>query len=641
MAENIAEYVLNLSGNLEEKLKAIGINNDKQLDTWVKVEKQVHAANTTMNKMGKSIGTINERIAALRAQKEWIPASNREAIRASNLEIAKLEKEIRKLESLNGGKLKKWFEDLKTSVPAVKMLTNPLTMAAAGIYKLNQFVGQSQQVYEQQSIAETQLAAVMRNTIGAGKDEFNSIKQLTDAQQKLGVISGGVQMAGAKELATYVSKTDTLEKLMPAMNDMLAHQYGINASQEQAAQVAQMMGKVMDGQVGALSRAGYNFDKVQEKILKTGTEAQRAAVLFDVVSASVGGVNEALANTPEGKLKQHANEAESLQARIGKLVTDIKAAILPIQKLFLKIGESVLNFFEYIKSNQHILRMIALGFGIVGTAIGIYVAWQQKAVIWAAITKAWTAILTIFKTGEAAAWWATTIPMLLTIGIIAAIIAAIVAIIGAIIYCVKHVTGWGKTWDNIMTWMKLGIELFKNSITLKWLEIKDTFLTGFEIIEKGWYKLQSLWNKDAANEGLAKLEAQRNERLQEIAAAKGKIDDLKKQMAEMTVWELKSDGTSFKEFVGGLKDKMGLGTNDAIMSVVSGGNGGTDIGGGKATNEAIATGGTRNSTVNIKIGNVVEKISFQGGFSENESEMERKLAAMMARILAMAETQVA
>ena len=78
---------------------------------------------------------------------------------------------------------------------------------------------------------------------------------------------------------------------MPVMNDMLAQQYGLNASQESAAQIATMMGKVMDGQVGALSRYGYKFTEAQEQILKFGTEEQRAATLAEVVSESVGGVS--------------------------------------------------------------------------------------------------------------------------------------------------------------------------------------------------------------------------------------------------------------------------------------------------------------------------------------------------------------
>jgi hypothetical protein len=57
-----------------------------------------------------------------------------------------------------------------------------------------------------------------------------------------------------------------------------------------------MLGKVMDGQVCALSQYGYRFDDAQEKILRFGTEAGRAAVLVDVISANIGGMYEAVAH---------------------------------------------------------------------------------------------------------------------------------------------------------------------------------------------------------------------------------------------------------------------------------------------------------------------------------------------------------
>jgi len=94
MADNIITYVLNLQDNISAKLKRIGINNEQQLDTWARVQQQVNEPSRTMQKVGRSIGSMNERIAALRAQREWIPASNREAIRATNHEIQRQEREI-------------------------------------------------------------------------------------------------------------------------------------------------------------------------------------------------------------------------------------------------------------------------------------------------------------------------------------------------------------------------------------------------------------------------------------------------------------------------------------------------------------------------------------------------------------------
>ena len=68
-----------------------------------------------------------------------------------------------------------------------------------------------------QQEAEAKLAQVMRNTMGASNDEIASIKELASAQQKLGVIGDEVQLAGAQELGTYLSKADSLKKLMPVM----------------------------------------------------------------------------------------------------------------------------------------------------------------------------------------------------------------------------------------------------------------------------------------------------------------------------------------------------------------------------------------------------------------------------------------
>ena len=123
---------------------------------------------------------------------------------------------------------------------------------------------------------------------------------------------------------------------------MLAQQYGYNASQQQAVNIASMLGKVMDGQVGALSRYGYRFDENQEKLLKFGTEAQRVATIIDVVTGSVGGVNVALAQTPQGKFKQTENEISDVKTAAGILFADLKIAWLPVQQAALNFWQRIL-----------------------------------------------------------------------------------------------------------------------------------------------------------------------------------------------------------------------------------------------------------------------------------------------------------
>ena len=90
------------------------------------------------------------------------------------------------------------------------------------------------------------MAVNMRNTMGAREADIQSIKDLCAAQQELGVIGDEVQLSGVQELATYLGEKQSLEQLIPIMNDMLAQQYGLNATQENAAQIATMLGKVME-----------------------------------------------------------------------------------------------------------------------------------------------------------------------------------------------------------------------------------------------------------------------------------------------------------------------------------------------------------------------------------------------------------
>lgn len=202
-------------------------------------------------------------------------------------------------------------------------------MAAVSVTAVVAAANKCKEAYESQAEANAKLEHVMSHSMGARAEEIASVKELTDSLQNRGVISADIQAAGAQELATYVSMTGTLKKLIPVMNDMTAQQYGYNATAENAVGIATMLGKVMNGQTSALSRYGYSFTEAQAKVLKYGNEEERVAVLADVVSASVGGMNEALAQTPAGRLQQVKNRLDDIQASFGAAVTNIEVLFLP------------------------------------------------------------------------------------------------------------------------------------------------------------------------------------------------------------------------------------------------------------------------------------------------------------------------
>ena len=201
--------------------------------------------------------------------------------------------------------------------------------AAFGIRQIVSFGKSAKEAYEAQIEAETQLGQVMRRNTGATEEQIQAAKELASQLQQAGVIGDEIQLAGLQELGTYVSNADSLKRMNAVLNDMLAQQYGLNATAESSANVAAMLGKVLEGQTSALSRYGYSFTEAQEKLLKYGTEEQRVAVLAEVVESSVGGMNEALARTPSGRLKQVANTLGDIKERFGEAATNLLTILLP------------------------------------------------------------------------------------------------------------------------------------------------------------------------------------------------------------------------------------------------------------------------------------------------------------------------
>lgn len=230
-------------------------------------------------------------------------------------------------------------DSLNTSIVRLGSVSQIAEAAASAFGQLTDLFRGLTDAAATQSIAETRLGQAMSNTMGATDAEVQSIKDLCSAQQRLGVIGDEVQLAAAQELATYLEYSDSLKAIIPVMNDMAAQQYGLGASAESVTQIATMLGKVMNGQTEALSRYGYKFDEAQKHILQYGTEAERAAVLVDVVSESVGGMNEALAQTPAGRMQQLANSFGDMKERLGQAVQ----SMMPFVSGFNTLAQGILT----------------------------------------------------------------------------------------------------------------------------------------------------------------------------------------------------------------------------------------------------------------------------------------------------------
>ena len=214
-------------------------------------------------------------------------------------------------------------EKAKRSVLTWAETSQAIDVLQSSIGELQGMVSDLTSAYQVQLVAETQIETIMRQRMMATDEQIQSIKNLCSAQQELGVIGDEVQLSGAQQMATFLQNKRSLDVLIPAMNNLVAQQNGLNATNQDAVSIGNMMGKAMQGQVEVLQRVGITFDESQKKVLQYGTESERAAMLAKVITQNVGNMNAELAKTDAGKQKQLENTLGDIKEQMGALVQGI------------------------------------------------------------------------------------------------------------------------------------------------------------------------------------------------------------------------------------------------------------------------------------------------------------------------------
>lgn len=202
--------------------------------------------------------------------------------------------------------------------------------AAFSIKAITAFTNECKKLYEVQMTAETKLETVVRQRMGLRNQEIQQIKDFASAIQGIGVVGDEVQLMGAAQLATFLSQKEALTTLMPALANLLVAQKGLNGTATDAYNIANMMGKVMQGQTAALRRIGITFTEAEEKVLQYGNELERASMLAKIISNNVGEMNKAMAQTPLGRQQQLKNTIGDIKEKFGQAAVNIGTLFLPV-----------------------------------------------------------------------------------------------------------------------------------------------------------------------------------------------------------------------------------------------------------------------------------------------------------------------
>ena len=305
--------------------------------------------------------------------------------------------------------------------------------------------------YEVQMLAETKLTEIYRTRMGASEEAAQATMDLAAAIQKTGIIGDEVSLSGAQQLATFAQYPETVDALLPAMDNLLAQQKGFNATTQDAVNVANLMGKAMQGNTGALTRVGITFDEAQEAVLKYGTEEEKAAVLSEVINQNVGNMNETLASTPLGQIQQMKNTLGDMKEQIGAQLAPVVAQLATwVSEKLMPAVQSLIDFMEahpiIAKIIVGITAFLAIGGPLLTLIGGIAMGIGALSSVFAVLAS----------------------PVTLIIGLIAALVA-----------------GFMYLWETSSAFRAFFIKL--------WWDIKDSVQSVVEFFQSAVQIIQQAW----------------------------------------------------------------------------------------------------------------------------------------------------
>ena len=209
-------------------------------------------------------------------------------------------------------------------------------VAAAGVYLVN-FGRQSVDAALKAGEVTAKFQQVAKNNNWTDEEQ-KSLLGLNKTLGQTGVVSGGTLKAAQAQLGTFALTADQVKTLTPALADMIANSKGYNATAQDGVQIANLLGKVMTGSATALSKYGVTMTDAQKKVLQEGSASEKAAMAAQVLEANFGGINKALANTPQGKMTVLQHEIAGLKTSVGN---DLIAAFGGVGGAVIKMVQAV------------------------------------------------------------------------------------------------------------------------------------------------------------------------------------------------------------------------------------------------------------------------------------------------------------
>lgn len=569
------------------------------------------------------------------------------------------------------------FKSSLMSIPGMDFLLNPYTMIAAGVGAIAKLGAQA----EQTSTAFTVL-------VGDEQRAANLLKQISDFAAATPFSKLNLEKASQTMLNFGVSSDAVMLRLKQLGDISMGDAQKLDSLSLVYGQVA-AAGKMQGQDLLQFINAGFN--PLRELATMTGKSYQelqdmmsKGQITVEAVEAAMKhatdaggqfhGMMDATAKTVSGKLSTAIGE---IQQRAQELFPKIEPFVLTLIEQFEDIAGSIMDIvgsiFDWISSCTAlqtpfniVLSAVSTLFGWIAGAItgilGFFRNWGDLILYVAAVVgvatvafnahniaimayAAYSAIATTVTQGWAAAQGILNAIMSANpIGIVITLIAALVA---AVVYCWNKFAGFRAVVLTVWDTLKGFGNVIKNYV----IDRLRTLLSGIGKVGDALAKLfngdfSGAW--DSAVEGFKDISGITSDD-KALGDAKKVLNSVSGNYSQHYAEESRKDSNTSKA---GASSKIsapslkGSGEDySGLFGAASGGGkgskggsrGGRSGGGsGSSTAEALATGGTRNTSITMNISKFFDSINVTMADKTDTAELERIVLQTMNRALAIA-----
>lgn len=364
---------------MSRSLKAIGINSDTALDKFAALEKKSKQVQKAFGDMGRSIGSLKQKLDLLRSEREWIPASNLRGIRAYTKEIQKLEREIDKLE--NKGRRGFFSRGTGGGGMLMGLSRSFMPLAAASLLAM----GMSKTVSAGMNASRQQASFETLSGKEAGGKLFTDVKKF--AQES---IYGNELYDNALQMRAFGVET---EKIMPHMKMLGDISMGskeklssLTLAFSQMNSAGRLMGQDLLQMVNAgfnpltiiAQKTGLSMFELRKKMEEGVISSEMVTQAFKAATSEGGqffNMTQKIAETPFGKW-------EAFKGQLEGIATDIGMKLLPVvSKVIDLLSKGADGFMKYFEGIWETLKPVVDELWPILEQVG-EALWRVQKIIW-------------------------------------------------------------------------------------------------------------------------------------------------------------------------------------------------------------------------------------------------------------------